>query len=202
MPLQLVGKSHPVIVQLDLNTYKFRLRDGFPDPSWRPGQLVFHPDNESLIGTALIVGARNLGVKFTSNRERVVFELSPNGVICKVLSRETRLWAESPRVTPDGKWVCWMERDLHQGGFSGPHQACRRLVKKSLTDENASVETLIPVVQNAEGQVFKGLFVGQLPKRPFSASGTAFMINTTVFVEYLYYFYCNTISFMLVRFID
>lgn len=179
---QFEHKRSPTIVQLDLETYQLKIRKGLPD-NWCPGQLVYHPDGESLIGSAHILGPRKLGLWACSNRPRIIFLLDESGGY-KILSREKNVSAESPRVSPDGKFLYWMERDVSSYGLDfGPHQACRRLVRRRVDIADGDIETVIPVSRTTTsasescGQ-FRGMFIGELPKRPFSADGRFMVVNT------------------------
>ena len=178
---QFEGKRSPTIVQLDLETYLLKIQKGLPE-NWCPGQLVYHPDGTSLIGSAYILGPRRLGIWACSNRPRIIFLLDESGAY-KVLSQEENVSAESPRVSSDGKFLYWMERDLSSDGIEyGPHQACRRLVRRRLDIADGDIETIVPVKHDASAtdshRVFRGLFIGELPKRPFSADGRFMVVNT------------------------
>ena len=183
---QLEGKRDPTIVQLDLGTYRLNVRRGLPE-NWCPGQLVYHPDGKSIIGSAYILGPRKLGLWACSNRPRVIFLLDASGSY-QILSREENVSAESPRVSPEGKFLYWMERDICRSDLAyGPHQACRRLVRRRIdvaAADGDGVETVVPVVQTAPASgscrrtPFRGLFFGELPKRPFSADGRFVILST------------------------
>lgn len=71
---QLVGKSDPVIVLLNLETRETETFAPTESEGWMPGQILFHGEN-SIIGTAVSVNPRPLGVIYCTNRPKVVFKL-------------------------------------------------------------------------------------------------------------------------------
>ena len=187
---QFENKRSPTIVQLDLKTYELKVTKCNLPENWCAGQLVYHPDGKSLLGSAYILGPlpsapRRLGIWACSNRPRVIFILDLGTGGFRTISREKNVAAESPRISPDGKFLYWMERDIGDSGIEfGPHQACRRLVRRRLDDGDigkgeGDVETVVPIVRSESGiDGFGGLFIGEMPKRLFSADGRFMFLNT------------------------
>ena len=57
---------------------------------------------------------------------------------------------KTPRSSPDGNRLIWLERDLPAETFPGPHGGCFRLVALDLTDEDAQPRTVVPIVKHFE----------------------------------------------------
>ena len=64
---QLVGKSHPIIVSLDIEKDHFAVHDSAVPKQWMPGQLVFY-SRSTLVGIATTSKPFYLGLIYCSNR--------------------------------------------------------------------------------------------------------------------------------------
>ena len=64
---QMVGKSSPVIVQLDLTDYALKVRAGVPE-GWAPGQVTFAGGDGALVGIATETAPRRLGIVYCRQR--------------------------------------------------------------------------------------------------------------------------------------
>ena len=174
---QMVGKSSPVIAQLDLSDYALKVRDGVPE-GWAPGQVAFAGDG-ALVGIATETAPRRLGIVYCSNRKGALFRLDAEGRF-EVLRGSPDLGVpQSPRVSPGGKWLVWLERDLRRekGLYPGPHATCLRLMKLDLGAEAAVPKEVVPVVEDGRRE-FLGLYGNSLPRRPFSSCGRYLLLTT------------------------
>ena len=115
---------------------------------------------------------------YCSNRKGALFRLDKEGTF-EVLRGSPDLGVpQSPRVSPGGKWLVWLERDLRRekGLSSGPHTTCVRLMKLNLAGGGGPKE-VIPIVRDG-GKGFLGLYGNSLPRRPFSRCGRYLLLTT------------------------
>lgn len=169
---QLVGKSQPVIVTLELATGTFKVEGGF-GKNFIPGQLQWLGD-DALVGIFMHSEPNyRLGIIYCSNRPSYIFKLDLSSGTETVLSKYENVSCRSPRVSPDQKTVVWLERDVEaQPAYPGPHQACFRLMACDMT--NVQPRVVIDVQSSYEPGVdtFAGVFTTSLPTRCFVTNDT------------------------------
>ncbi|XP_028174250.1 acylamino-acid-releasing enzyme-like isoform X1 [Ostrinia furnacalis] len=156
---QLVGKHLSVVVVCQLETEKVSVLGGLPE-TWCPGQVVFAPDGESVVGVAWETEPRRLGLKFCTNRPSYIFSLTNDGTMKKLSSEGMAV--RSPRFSPEGDLV-WLQRTT-----GGPHHACHALVmmKKGQSEVSTIIDIVDTEIQIANGS-FHGLYCQALPERCF-----------------------------------
>lgn len=71
---QLVGKHIPTICMLDTNLNTIVNLPGIPD-DLSPGQIIWTPANDAIVGIALKHEPRRLGLIFCTNRQSWIFLL-------------------------------------------------------------------------------------------------------------------------------
>lgn len=169
---QLVGKHRPVIAVLDTITDVIAIPSGIPD-DLSPGQLQWMKDSTSIIGIAWKHEPRHLGLVACTNRDSWVFSLK-DGDYQKLSSDGCAV--RSPRLSPDGKYLVWLERNA-----GGPHHNAHRLMQLDLQSNEKTAEVLIDIVNtditiNNE-KVFYGLY-GRLPQRCWSKDSQYLFLST------------------------
>lgn len=84
----------------------------------------------TLVGIATETKRRRLGIVYCSNRRGVLFKLDKEGNYEVLRGSEDLGIPQSPRVSPGGEWLVWLERDLGRlkGLYPGPHATCMRFV--------------------------------------------------------------------------
>ncbi|XP_075220428.1 acylamino-acid-releasing enzyme-like isoform X1 [Lycorma delicatula] len=168
---QLVGKHQPVVAVYDLKTEKITILEGIPD-HYSPGQAIWCPGG-GIVGVAWENEPFRLGLMFCTNRISYIFHLTSDGNF-KILSKKG-LSVSSPRFSPDGKKVIWLERLA-----SGTHHATHRLVKYCWS--SGEIETVIDIIKEKLDDVnafrFRGLYIHKLPKRCWSSDNTHIVFST------------------------
>ncbi|XP_011300433.1 acylamino-acid-releasing enzyme isoform X2 [Fopius arisanus] len=159
----LVGKHQQVVVVLDTASETLTVQSGI-DEALSPGQVIWTPNGDGIVGIAWNHEPRYLGLVACTNRESWVFLLK-DGVFQK-LSGDNR-GVRSPRFSPDGKKLVWLERDL-----SGPHHITHRLMSIDWESSDRTPTILIDLVKTKveihKGLDFYGLYNRELPNRCWS----------------------------------
>ena len=172
---QMSNKSRSVLVVVDLIKDDIKVIDKeLPDKYCHGNVLWKGPD--TLIGTATDYGPYRLGIIYTTSKASKVFQINVGnpGESYQIISKDTAdIACRSPRLSPDGKTLIWLERDVNSGKAKpGPHACCLRLMAKSLekdpvkADPRIVIETLFnfqPGIDN-----FAGLYINTLPVRCFT----------------------------------
>lgn len=159
---QLVGKHKSVVVIVDIEQDTIKVNSFIPD-EYFVGQVTWTPNGEYLVGVAWKCEARYLGLYACTNRASWIFLLKTSEF--KKLSTDG-CSARSPRFSPDGKTLVWMERDL-----GSAHHSCHRLMRvKWETDEktDALIDIVPDCITIAHEKKFYGLYNRNLPRRCFS----------------------------------
>ncbi|CAD6208349.1 GSCOCG00003355001-RA-CDS [Cotesia congregata] len=161
---QLVGKHIPAICMLDTNLNTIVNLPGIPD-DLSPGQIIWTPANDAIVGIALKHEPRRLGLIFCTNRESWIFLLKDGKM--EKLSNDN-CCVRSPRFSPDGKHLVWIERDL-----SGPHHNAQRLMHILWEEPLKKPSILIDVVPKSitieSNKQFYGVYNRVLPRRCWSS---------------------------------
>ncbi|CAG2063382.1 unnamed protein product, partial [Timema podura] len=117
---QLVGKHRPVVVMCDTKLETLSVLEGIPD-HFSSGQVVWTPDGNGVVGVAWLHEPRRLGLIYCTNRVGYIFHLTLGGVFT-LLSGDDQA-VRSPRFSPDGEYLVWLERPA-----GGGHHAAHRLM--------------------------------------------------------------------------
>ncbi|XP_074102396.1 acylamino-acid-releasing enzyme isoform X1 [Cotesia typhae] len=161
---QLVGKHIPTICMLDTNLNIIVNLPGIPD-DLSPGQIIWTPANDAIVGITLKHEPRRLGLIFCTNRESWIFLLKDGKM--EKLSNDN-CCVRSPRFSPDGKHLVWIERDL-----SGLHHNAQRLMHILWKDPLKKPRILIDVVPKSitieSNKQFYGVYNRVLPCRCWSS---------------------------------
>uniref|UniRef100_A0A8D8QWV6 acylaminoacyl-peptidase n=1 Tax=Cacopsylla melanoneura TaxID=428564 RepID=A0A8D8QWV6_9HEMI len=186
---QLHGKCQSVIVCYDLTKDLLSVLTGIPSDLC-PGQVVWTPDDDGVVGVAWKTTPRKLGLIFCTCRLSYVFHLNRAGEFRILSSDSEQLSARSPRFSPDGKTLVWLER-----GAEGPHHACMRLVKYDWSSGKSS--TVVDTVEfgvkigeptcestgsqeraEDESNIFYGLYNLSLPRRCWLNDNQRLLLST------------------------
>lgn len=138
-------KTHPVIAVCDIIEKNVNIYKGVPD-GISPGQIIWEPSGDGVVGLGIYHHPRRLGIIFCTNRRSCIFHLSSNEQFSKcmfmnnyrllfnfilsilfsfqaVLNDES-MSVFSPKFSPDGKYLVWLQRPM-----DGPHHTACELVK-------------------------------------------------------------------------
>ncbi|KAI5716301.1 hypothetical protein M8J76_004216 [Diaphorina citri] len=189
---QLVGKIQSVIVVYDLASDALSILKGIPDDLC-PGQVVWAPEDNGVVGVAWKTTPRKLGLIFCTSRLSYVFHLNRDGEFRLISADSEQLSVRSPRFSPSGKTLVWLEREAE-----GPHHACMRLVKYDWTSGKSStvidtVELAVKIGEPLSGSnetdvvqtgsddtdnVFYGLYNLSLPRRCWLNDNQRLLLST------------------------
>ncbi|KAK7862069.1 hypothetical protein R5R35_011489 [Gryllus longicercus] len=169
---QLLGKCESVIGICNLKTDIISILDGIPE-NFVPGQVIWTPDGNGVVGVVWNVVPRKLGLIFCTNRESYIFHLTVNGDF-SLLSAKGKA-VRSPRFSPNGEKLVWLERDA-----GGPHHSAHRLMCLSWATKESRivVDTVSKEIQIQGGESFYGLFNLSLPKRCWTANSNGIVLST------------------------
>ncbi|KAF0295360.1 Acylamino-acid-releasing enzyme [Amphibalanus amphitrite] len=170
---QQTGQHRPVVVVLDAAVGQLTVLAPPQDVSLGQARWRRHGDTNSVVAIAWENQPRRLGLIYCSNRASHVLELPVVADAAGArLSGEAAVSCRSPRVSPDGSAVLWLE-----SAAGGPHHAGARLVRRDMNSGVVSV--LIDLVDVPEPDGFSGLYLQQLPTQCW-ISDTAVCFSTPV----------------------
>ncbi|XP_014613731.1 PREDICTED: acylamino-acid-releasing enzyme-like isoform X2 [Polistes canadensis] len=169
---QLVNKHYPVAVVLDIKTDSITTLSEIPD-QYSPGQLLWMKDSESIIGVVWTHEPRHLGLVACTNRKSWIFSL--NNVEFRLLSKDGCA-VRVPKVSPDGKYLVWLERSA-----SGPHHNAHRLMYLDLECTQKEPIIITDIIDSGKTihneKLFYGIY-GRLPQRCWSKDGRYLFYST------------------------
>lgn len=169
---QLVGKHKSVVVVVDIAEDTIKINQFIPE-DYFIGQVTWTPNGEYLVGVAWKCEARYLGLYACTNRASWIFLLKTSEF--RKISTDNCA-ARSPRFSPDGKTLVWLERDL-----GSTHHSCHRLMRvKWETDEktDALIDVVPDCVTIAQEKKFYGIYTKSLPRRCFSNDSLYVFLST------------------------
>lgn len=165
---QLVGKSSSVVVIVDMKTWEFDVLNDLIPEEFCPGQLEWITD-DVLTGVGMDSRPYRLGMIYCTNRPCGIFNLNlsthhfewikePIGISCKL-----------PKISPQRKNLIWIETDLQQDLYPGPHAQCFRMICYDLESKRSKI--VVPMVEtfDPEKDDFAGIYcMGQkVPENVF-----------------------------------
>ncbi|KAJ8676561.1 hypothetical protein QAD02_012348 [Eretmocerus hayati] len=169
---QLTGKHRSVVAILDIEKDTITTMDSIPD-EYFPSQVVWAPNDKDIVGVAYKLSKRYLGLFFCTSREAPVFYLK--GGQFRILSTE-RVACRSPRFSPDGQFLVWLERNL-----SVAHHHVHRLMRLKW-DTKGQPDALVDVVKThrviGDDKKFYGLYDFNLPRRCWSTDSKFLFLST------------------------
>lgn len=165
---QLVGKKFSTIALYDIETDSVNILEGIPEGVC-PGKVIWSPDGLYVVGIALKTTPRKLGLIYCSNRESTIFRLDLHGNYSEI--NLINKCVKSPRFTPDGGSLIWLQRDA-----GGAHASCMALYKTNLPiTANSQPEIIVDIVKKnltiSDEVIFYGLFNTGFPKRCWTDDG-------------------------------
>ncbi|XP_044008354.1 acylamino-acid-releasing enzyme-like isoform X1 [Aphidius gifuensis] len=170
---QLVGKHRPVVVVLDTTTDTLTVMSGIAD-DLSPGQVIWTPEGDAIIGVAWKHEPRYLGLIACTNRASWIFSLK-NGEYKKISTDECAV--RSPRFSPDGKHLIWLEREA-----GGPHNNASKLMHLNWKGESTTSTVLIDTVKTNikinNGKLFYGFYAQNLPNNCWSSDSKYIFFST------------------------
>ncbi|KAJ1973696.1 hypothetical protein H4R34_004988, partial [Dimargaris verticillata] len=159
------GKKQPTLVLVDMNQQEARMVELGTDDS--PGQVIFGPNDNSLIFVGYHHCGQVQGVVYCLNRPTRVYQCTLSGQDLHTLSNAQ--WAvHTPQLTPGG---CQLVYLAHPVG--GPHRSCATLMAYSFADQ--TTDTIIAPVADYLDQTdqFPGLYSEGLSSHSFVSTGNS-----------------------------
>ncbi|XP_037093219.1 acylamino-acid-releasing enzyme-like [Pollicipes pollicipes] len=152
---QLTGQHWPVVVVLDVRSAALSVLAPDDDVSLGQARWRCYQGAITVVAVAWENTPRRLGLIYCTNRASHVRELSLSGGVGRRLSGDGALSCRSPRVSPDGSTVLWLE-----SAAGGPHHAGARLMRRHLDGGPSSVVLdLVDVPKDG----YAGLYLQRLP---------------------------------------
>lgn len=169
---QCVGKHRPVVAILDTVADDITILSGIPD-NLSLGQANWTKDQD-VIGVAWNHEPRHLGLYACTNRLSWIF-IWRNGEFRK-LSADGQA-VQSPRVSPDGNYLVWLQREA---GVV-PHHNAHALVMRNLRAQDDRIDELVEVVRTSKpinnGKQFHGIY-SRLPNRCWTEDSQYIIFST------------------------
>ncbi|XP_012538169.2 acylamino-acid-releasing enzyme isoform X3 [Monomorium pharaonis] len=169
---QLVGKHRPVVAVLDTTIDTITILSGIPD-EFSPGQVIWTKDQD-VIGVAWKHEPIYLGLTACTNRYSWVFLLK-NGEYRKL--SEDGCAVHSPRISPDGNYLVWLQREAG----AVPHHNAHKLMFRDLRVEKDHIIEIVEAVRTSKiinhGKQFYGIYA-RLPRRCWSNDSEYLFFST------------------------
>ncbi|XP_039292274.1 acylamino-acid-releasing enzyme isoform X2 [Nilaparvata lugens] len=170
---QMVGKHRPALAVFNVqseNGQIVSMLEGIPD-NFSPAQALWAPDG-SIVGIVWDHEPRRLGLYACTNRSSYVFHLAEGTF--KLLTSEG-LSVRSPRFSPDGKYLLWLERKV-----GGPHNGAQRLIKYEWATGKSGVvlDIIADKLDGVDPLKFRGIFCSAIPTRSWSKDNRRLLMNT------------------------
>ena len=155
---QQTGQHRPVVVVLDVALGRLTVLAPQQDVSLGQARWRCYRGAQSVVAVAWENKPRRLGLIYCTNRASHLLELPlEGGGAGSRLSGPGSLSCRSPRVSPDGSSVLWLE-----SAAGGPHHAGARLMRRQM--DSAAVTVVVDLVgAPSEPDGFTGLYLPQLP---------------------------------------
>ncbi|XP_058810681.1 acylamino-acid-releasing enzyme-like isoform X2 [Phymastichus coffea] len=169
---QLVGKHKSVVVILNIENDSIEPISFIPE-NYFPSQAIWVPNTYEIVGVFYKLDRRYLGKIFCTNRESYIFHLEGKNFRTITLKG---LYCSSPRFSPNGKSLVWLERDL-----TPPHHHVQRLMHLQWGIEivpSVLVDTVKTHVNISGDKKFYGLYNQNLPVRCWSEDSRYIFLST------------------------
>ncbi|XP_051483188.1 acylamino-acid-releasing enzyme-like isoform X2 [Apus apus] len=161
-------RSVAVLCALDMEDSSISVLEGVPE-HLSSGQALWSPEDRGVVFVGWWHEPFRLGLNACTNRRSGIFHLDLASRHCELLSSEHGV-AFSPRLSPDGHHLLYLEGDL-----GGPHRQCLRL--RMLTWQTRQTVTVLDVVQEPT-EAFTGLYGDALPPRCWAADSRRAILGT------------------------
>ncbi|XP_068231244.1 acylamino-acid-releasing enzyme-like isoform X1 [Palaemon carinicauda] len=156
---QLEGKHKSVVCVFDTKSGEVQCHE-LPDELC-PGQLVWAPKDEGIIGVAFVSTPYRLGLIYCPNRESKLFHMDMEGNYSEISKGFSNI--RTPRVSPDGTKIAFLRSTV-----GGPHAKCAQLCLLSWPSkqEKVVIDVVPRQVLIEEGYSFKGVYgYSGIPRR-------------------------------------
>ncbi|XP_064099763.1 acylamino-acid-releasing enzyme-like isoform X2 [Macrobrachium nipponense] len=148
---QLEGKHKGVVCILDTVSGEVKSHE-LPNELC-PGQLVWAPRDEGIIGVAFVSTPYRLGLIYCPNRESKLFHMDMEGNFSEISKGCSNI--RTPRVSPDGTKIAFLRSVV-----GGPHAKCAQLclVSWPSKEEKVVIDIVPRTMVIEEGYSFKGIY--------------------------------------------
>ncbi|XP_047502842.1 acylamino-acid-releasing enzyme-like isoform X1 [Penaeus chinensis] len=148
---QLEGKHKSVVCILNVDSGELLTHD-LPDELC-PGQLVWGPGGNGIIGVAFVSQPYRLGLVYCPNRESRLFYMDLEGKYTQISQGLSNI--RSPRLSPDGSRIAFLRSTI-----GGPHAKSAQLCVMSWPskEEKVAVDVVLREQKIEEGYTFKGIY--------------------------------------------
>ncbi|XP_066246255.1 acylamino-acid-releasing enzyme-like isoform X2 [Euwallacea similis] len=169
---QLVAKKKSILIQYDIENDSVEILKGLPD-NICVAQPQYSPDGTYIIGVAYFIEPRKLGLIYCTNRPSTLFQLDFEGNFVELQFQNKAV--KSPRFTPDGGSVIWLQREA-----GGPHMSCMQLAKVAVpftakSEAEVVVDTIQLKKEIAGNKTFFGIYNTGFPKRLWASKNEIFL---------------------------
>lgn len=178
----LSDRKESVVVEYNLEKDTVQILEGIPE-NVCPGQVIWSPENNYIVGVAYKTKDRKLGLAHSSNRPNTLFYLDFNKNYQEVSIGNNCV--KCPRFTPDGRYVIWLQRSLN-----GPHLSTMALARAEVPLNISTPEIIIDIVDTSieigNGKIFYGIYNTLFPKRCWTNNGRLIFSSLQINVEKVY----------------
>ncbi|KAK3579079.1 hypothetical protein CHS0354_029939 [Potamilus streckersoni] len=165
----MVGKHHPVICILDVDTGDIRILDNVPDHV-SPGHVVWAPDDSGVVFTGWCHEPYRLGVIYCINRQSAVYYLDFQKATCEALTDPDGA-ARCPVFSPDDSSFVFL-----QSNRKGPHNHCSCLCKYDWQKKESTV--VCDIVGTPKQNGFPGVYEVTIPRDCWSTDNKRIVIGS------------------------
>ena len=137
-----------------------------PSTTLYTGQLEWISD-DILAGIAVKSTPYRLGLIYCSNRPSGLFQLNLTTNNFELIKEPLGISCKSPKVSPNRKSMIWLETDLQDVLYPGPHQQCFRMVCYNLENKEKKIVLNIKDKFDPSMDTFAGLYETKIPQNVF-----------------------------------